>query len=275
VPNDTDGDTQTPHTQWMVNGTNGGTRGEGFVTSAARFLPDGSRLHNRLLAALPKRDYARLLKHLKMSTTVVGETLQQPGRPVANVYFPNGGVYSVLNEMRDGALVEVATVGREGMLGIGVFFGGLTGVGRTLLQVPDGSLPSMTTRRFVKETKAGPFRDVVALYAQANLMQIMQGAGCNALHDVKQRCCRWLLQTHDRVGSDEFLLKQEFLAMMLGVQRPTVTVVMHALQRAGLIATKYGRIRVLKRKQLERAACECYDVIEAHFRRLGLPASTW
>jgi hypothetical protein len=187
------------------------------------------------------------------------------------VYFPNGGVFSVTNEMRDGALVEVATVGREGMLGIGVFLGDHSGAGRTFQQVPDGPFPSMTVSRFVKESAtAGPFRDVVALYAQANVLQIMQGTACNALHDVKQRCCRWLLQTQDRVGSREFVLKQEFLAIMLGVQRPTVTLVMGRLQDAGLIATRYGRIRVLNRRKLEAAACECYDVIRAHFERLGL-----
>jgi hypothetical protein len=180
-------------------------------------------------------------------------------------------VFSVTNEMRTGALVEVATVGIEGMLGIGVFLGDRSGAGRTFQQVPDGPFPSMTVRRFVKESAApGPFHDVVALYAQANLLQIMQGAACNALHAVKQRCCRWLLETQDRVGSSEFLLKQDFLAIMLGVQRPTVTLVIGTLQDAGLITSKYGRIRVLKRKKLEQTSCECYDVIRAHFDRLGL-----
>jgi CRP-like cAMP-binding protein len=205
-----------------------------------------------------------------MTTVMTGHTLQAQGTPVTDVYFPNGGVYSVTNEMRDGALVEVATVGREGMLGIGVFLGDRSGAGRTFMQVPDGPLPSMAVGRFIKETAAGPFREVVALYAQANLLQIMQCTACNALHDVKQRCCRWLLQTQDRVGSSEFLLKQQFLAIMLGVRRPTVTLVMGTLQHAGLIASKYGRIRVLKRRKLEDASCECYEVIRAHFQRLGL-----
>ena len=102
------------------------------------------------------------------------------------------------------------------------------------------------------------------------MLQIMQGTACNALHPVTQRCCRWLLQTQDRVGSSEFLLKQDFLAIMLGVQRPTVTLVMGKLQDVGLIATTYGRIRVLKRRKLERASCVCYEVIRAHFQRLGL-----
>jgi CRP-like cAMP-binding protein len=236
-----------------------------------RLLPDGTPLQNRLLAALPDVDYARIQKHLHMNTTETGRTLQEHGTLVTDVYFPNGGVFSVTTKMRDGALVEVATVGREGMLGIGVFMGDRSGAGRTFQQVPDGPFPSMTVGQFVKESAtAGPFRDLVALYAQANLLQIMQSTACNALHTVMQRCCRWLLQTQDRVGAEEFLLKQEFLAMMLGVHRPTVTVVMRALQDGGLITTKYGRIRVLKRRRLEHVSCECYEVIRAHFERLGL-----
>jgi CRP-like cAMP-binding protein len=236
-----------------------------------RLLPDGTPLHNRLLAALPADDYARIVKHLQMNTVVTGHTLQEHGMPVTDVYFPNSGVFSVTNRMRDGALVEVATVGREGMLGIGVFLGDRKGAGRTFQQVPNGRLPSMTVGRFVKESAtAGPFRDVIALYAQANLLQIMQCTACNALHDVKQRCCRWLLQTQDRIESRDFLLKHEFLAIMLGVHRPTVSLVMGTLQRNGLISSRYGHIRVLKRKKLEEASCECYGVIQEHFQRLGL-----
>jgi CRP-like cAMP-binding protein len=240
------------------------------AVSSARLLPDGTRLQNRLLAALPAVAYARILTRLQMHSVVIGRTLQEHGKPVTDVYFPNGGVYSVTNEMRDGGLVEVATVGREGMLGIGVFLGDRSGAGRTFQQVPDGRLPSMSVSDFVKESAAGPFREIVALYAQANLLQIMQCTACNALHDVKERCCRWLLQTQDRVGTRNFVLKHEFLAIMLGVHRPTVTVVMGTLQRSGLISSRYGHIRVLKRRKLEQASCECYEVIQAHFARLGL-----
>ncbi len=237
----------------------------------ARLLPDGTPLHNRLLAALPAVDYRRVARHLQMHAVVTGHTLQRHGMPVTDVYFPNGGVFSVTNEMRDGAQVEVATIGREGMLGISVLFGDRTGTGRTFQQVTNGPLPSMTTGRFVMEmARPGPFREVVGLYAQANLLQIMQCTACNALHDVRQRCCRWLLQTHDRVDADEFALKQEFLAVMLGVRRPTVTVVLRALEEAGLISRRYGRIRIVKRKGLEAASCECYGAIQANFARLGL-----
>jgi len=236
-----------------------------------RRLPDGSLLHNRLLIALPRTEYDRLVQYVRMTTVTTGHTLHAHRARIKNVYFPNGGVFSVTNEMRNGPLVEVATVGREGMLGIGVLFGDRTGTGRTFQQVPNGPLPSMTASRFVKETAiAGPFRDVVNLYAQANLLQIMQCTACNALHNVTQRACRWLLQTRDRVEDDTFALKQEFLAVMLGVRRPTVTVILRALQRDGLIGSRYGRITILHRKRLEAASCECYRVIRAHFARLGL-----
>ena len=238
---------------------------------STRLLPDGTPLQNRLLAALPRAEYDRIVPFIRMSTVTTGETLQAHRARIKDVYFPNGGVFSITNEMQNGGQVEVATVGREGMLGIGVFFGDRAGIGRTFRQVANGRLPSMAASRFLKETTgAGPFRDVVRVYAQANLLQIMQCTACNALHSVTERCCRWLLQTHDRVDDDTFSLKQEFLAVMLGVRRPTVTVVLQTLQREGLIASRYGRIRILERKRLEAASCECYRVIRAHFARLGL-----
>jgi CRP-like cAMP-binding protein len=226
--------------------------------------PDGTTLHNRLLTAVPPPDYARLLRHLRMNDVKMGETLQDHDRRITDVYFPNGGVFSVTMRMRNGALAEVATVGREGMLGINVLYGGRTGTGRTFQQVPNGPLPSMAVGRFIKEVATpGPFRTAVASYAQANLRHVMQCAACNALHDVTQRCCRWLLQTRDRVDSDEFPMKQEFLSIMLGVRRPTVTVVLQTLHETGLISSRYGRIRILKRRQLENTACECYSVMRA------------
>lgn len=244
-------------------------------TANGRLLPDGSPLKNRLLSTLPEDLYARIAKDLRMVKVGVGEALLQHGMPVTDVYFPNGGVYSLTNQMKDGSLVEVATVGTEGMLGVAVFLGDLVGSGTSLLQVPaeqpNGHLPTLAVRKFIEHaTPPGPFRDVVGRYAQANLLQIMQCTACNALHNIEQRCCRWLLQTHDRVENDEFQLKHEFLAIMLGSHRPTVTLVLGTLQKAGLISTKYGRIRVLNRESLEAASCECYEAIHGQFRRLGL-----
>ena len=238
--------------------------------ASARLLPDGTPLRNRLLAALPQDLYARVASDIRMAKVAVGDTLLENGVAISHVYFPNTGVYSVTNEMRDGELVEVATVGFEGMLGINVFLGDMLGAGRSLMQVPDGPLPKMAVGRFLKLcAEPGPFRTAVSRYAQANMLQLMQGTACNALHSLEQRCCRWLLQTHDRVSEDEFLLKHEFLAIMLGATRPRVTKVLGVLQVGGLITSRYGRIRVIDRKKLERTSCECYEVIAGHFKRLG------
>lgn len=239
--------------------------------TSARMLPDGTRLRNRLLAALPASEYGRIAEHLRMQATVTGDALHEQGRRIDHVYFPNGGVFSITTRMRNGELVEVATVGREGMLGIGVLLGDRSGTGRTFQQVADGPVAALAVLPFVREAaNGGTFREVMGLYAQATLLQTMQCTACNALHDVTQRCCRWLLQTHDRVDDDDFALKHEFLAIMLGVRRPTVTVVLRGLQDSGLISSRYGRMRVLRRARLEAASCECYAVIQGHFARLGL-----
>lgn len=243
----------------------------GTTRTPQRLLPDGTPLRNRLLAALPSDVYASVAKEIRMAQVSVGDTLIEHGEAISHVYFPNTGVYSVTNEMRDGSLVEVATVGFEGMLGVNVLLGDMLGAGRSLLQVPNGALPKMAVGRFIKlVAEPGPFRTAVSGYAQANMLQLMQGTACNALHDLNERCCRWLLQTHDRVGGgDEFQLKHEFLAIMLGTTRPWVTKVIGALQKTGVISSRYGRITVLDRKKLERGSCECYEVIAGHFKRLS------
>ena len=241
------------------------------TVTSTRVLPDGTPLRNRLLAALPAREYNRIARHLRVQTRAAGDTLHEQGRRIDDVYFPNGGVFSVTTRLRDGSVVEVGTVGREGMLGVGAFLGDRSGTGRTFQQVADGPLAALAVPPLVRELATSrTFREVMALYTQATLLQTMQCTACNARHDVKQRCCRWLLQTHDRVEADDFPLKQEFLAVMLGVRRPTVTVVLRSLQQTGLIASRYGRMRVLKRRRLEAASCECYAVIRGHFARLGL-----
>ncbi len=240
------------------------------TATSTRVLPDGTPLQNQLLAALPALEYNRIAQHLRVQTIVTGDPLHEQGRRIDDVYFPNGGVFSVTTQMHNGSLVEVATVGREGMLGVGTFLGDRSGTGRTFQQVADGPAIVLGVRPFLKATAASrTFHEMMALYAQATLLQAMQCTACNARHHVTQRCCRWLLETHDRVDADDFPLKHEFLAIMLGVHRPTVTVVLHGLQEAGIIWSRYGRMRVLKRRQLEHASCECYAVIRGHFERLG------
>jgi CRP-like cAMP-binding protein len=242
----------------------------GHAHISIRLLPDDKPLRNQLLCAIPLNLYRTVAGDIRMVEVAVGDVVHDDGEAMRDVHFPNGGVYSVTNQMSDGRLVEVATVGTEGMLGVNAFLGDRVCTGRTLLQVPGGPLPAMAVDRFSKHTSSpGPFRDIIERYALAFLQQIMQCTACNALHGVEARCSRWLLQTRDRVGQDEFTLKHEFLAVMLGVSRPTVTVVMGTLQKAGLVSYHYGRVRVLDRERLEATSCECYEAIRRHFERLG------
>jgi CRP-like cAMP-binding protein len=226
---------------------------------------------NKLLAALPPGDYLRILPSLRNIPIKFKQVLQKQGEKVSNVYFPSSCVCSIVNVMKDGRMVEVATVGNEGMIGITAFLGGDLPPGETFVQVPvpDGASQVMSVAAFREEVdRHGPFQDVMNRYAQALTAMIMQSTACNGLHSVEERCARWLLMTHDRVGFDEFQLTQEFLAIMLGVRRPSVTIVMGALHKAGVI--EYGKrmTRVVNREGLEAMSCECYSVVKGHFDRL-------
>jgi CRP-like cAMP-binding protein len=231
---------------------------------------------NRLLAGLPPADLRRLLPVLQTIPLVHKQVLLKRGEPIRHVFFPNDGVCSVTAMMKDGTAVEVATVGREGMLGINAFFGGNAMPGESMVQVPSAHLAPMTAERmtiaaFQRELLArGALHECISRYSQGMIALMMQSTACMALHSVPQRCCRWLLMTHDRIRSDEFILSQEFLAMMLGASRPTVTLVALSLQQAGLIRYTHARLTILDRKGLEATSCECYDSIRKEFDRLDL-----
>jgi CRP-like cAMP-binding protein len=232
------------------------------------------RPKNKLLACLPLAEFERLRPHLKTVEMKLKQVIHRRNEPIRQVFFPNGGVASMTIAMRDGGMVEIATVGKEGILGIQASFGTEIVLGETMMQVPD--IPDtdaevMTADAFRQEIeRRGAFHECVHRYSQGLFSLIMQSTGCIALHPVHERCCRWLLMTHDRVGRDEFHLSHEFLAMMLGSTRPTVTVVAGTLQKAGLIRYTHGRITIVDRKNLEAASCECYGTVKAQFDRLGL-----
>jgi hypothetical protein len=239
--------------------------------NAIRPPPVEPRPKNKLLACLPRADFERLRPYLKTIPTRVRQILHPLNEPVREVFFLNGGVASMTTVMQDGSMVEIATVGDEGLVGINAFFGGAMLSGETMMQVPDTDAEVMSVADFKRElARDGPFHESVHRYSQGLLMLIMQSTGCMALHPVHERCCRWLLMTHDRIRQDEFHLSHEFLAMMLGSTRPTVTIVAGTLQKAGLIKYTRGRITVLDRKGLEAASCECYSTVRGHFDRLGL-----
>ena len=231
--------------------------------------PTDGRPKNRLLAALPAEDFERLRPLLRTVPIRIKQVLQENGEPLHAVYFLNGGVASMTTVLSDG-MVESATVGDEGMLGIEAFLSAdAISPGETLIQVPDTSAEMMSVQDFRREVaKQGAFRDLVGRYTQVIIAQMMQSTACNARHQVPQRCARWLLQTHDRMHEQDFNLSHEFLAVMLGVQRPTVSVVAASLQHAGLIHYTHGHVTVRDRKGLEAASCECYPAIRAQFERL-------
>jgi CRP-like cAMP-binding protein len=209
---------------------------------ASRPPPPDGRPKNRLLAVLPDEDFRRILPHLHTVPLAAKQVLLKRGDPIRHVFFPNGGVCSITSMMKNGAAVEVATVGDEGMLGMSAFWGGDVMPGESMLQVPDTrgtSAERMTVEAFRSETdRHGALHAAISRYAQGTLGLMMQSTACIALHHVNKRCCRWLLMTHDRIRADQFHLSHEFLAMMLASTRPTVTVVARSLQEAGLILRK-------------------------------------
>jgi CRP-like cAMP-binding protein len=238
---------------------------------STRSLADDARPKNKLLAGLPRAEFERLRPLLRTTPIEFRQILLPANQPVKQVYFLNGGVASLTTGMKDGAMVEIATIGDEGLVGITAFFGEQLVSGEAMLQVPDTDAEVMSVDAFRSEVaRGGPFHDCVQRYSQGLLTLMMQSTGCLALHPVQERCCRWLLMTHDRVHQDEFHLSHEFLAMMLGTTRPTVTIVAGTLQKAGLIKYTYGRITILDRPRLEAASCECYATVKEHFNRLGL-----
>lgn len=237
---------------------------------AAHTAPSDGRPKNRLLAALPAEEFQRLRPHLKTVPVHVKQILHKQGSTIDDVLFPNGGVWSMTIMLASGATVEAATVGDEGMLGIEAFLSAeAVSPGETLMQVPYTNAEMMSASAFRRAVaESGPFRELIGRYTQVVIAQMMQSAACNVMHLVQQRCARWLLMTHDRMGEQDFHLSHEFLAVMLGVQRPTVSVVAGTLQQAGLIRYSHGRVAVTDRKGLEAAACECYPIIRGHFDRL-------
>ena len=216
---------------------------------------------NSLLAALPRKDYQRLLASLEPVSLTFGEVLYEPGDTISHAYFPSDSLVSLLT-MVDGHLaLEVGLVGREGMLGIPLVLGINVSSIRALVQ-GTGTALRMKAARFHKEFRHSlPLQREVYRYTNVLMAQVTQTAACNRFHVVEARLARWLLMTRDRMRSDQFLLTQEFLANMLGVRRVGVTKAASALQKRKLISYCRGHITILDQKGLEAASCTCYQII--------------
>jgi CRP-like cAMP-binding protein len=214
---------------------------------------------NRLLASLPAADYARILPSLSVVPLKLKVVLHKPGDPIGEVYFPGGGFCSMLTVLEDGGMVEIATIGREGMLGVSAILDGTPVTSTTMVQGETDTCYRMKVDAFRREVdRRGAFHELMAHFAQALFGFVAQSTACNAVHSVEQRLARWLLMARDRMGSDDYPLTQEFVSMMLGASRPTVTVVAGTLQKAGLITYHRGHVTIVDGEKLEAASCECY-----------------
>jgi CRP-like cAMP-binding protein len=222
--------------------------------------------HNTLLTALPRRDYENLMLDGEMVDLQLRQVLHEPDEEARHVYFPLSGVISLLTVLEDGSAVEIATVGSEGMADFAAYLG-MESPARWLVQVPGKALRLEARNMRVQADKSEAIQRVMHNYMLAMFILVSQTAACNRRHPVEERCARWLLMTHDRVNSDSFPMTHEFLADMLGVRRPSVSIAMGILSKAGFMRYKRGKVEIVDRKGLEEAACECYHVLSYQFSR--------
>jgi CRP-like cAMP-binding protein len=223
---------------------------------------------NRLLALLAPGDLKRLTRYLEPVVLSYRQSLYAANTPISHVYFLESGVGSLVNTMVNGAAAEVGTIGNEGIVGLPILLNDTTSPTTVYVQVPGTGLRMNASDLRRELERSLSMRTVMLHYTHAFFNQVAQSAACNHFHSLQQRCCRWILMTHDRMSADEFLLTQEFLAMMLGVQRTGVTIASRALKKAGCIEYARGKLTVLDRRKLEKLSCECYRVSKAEFDRL-------
>ncbi len=223
---------------------------------------DGNIIHNEILLGLPTKESELLFPKLEFMRLKTHHVLHEPGDTLKSAYFCNSGLISILSVFPDGKSVEVGLVGKEGFIGAPLVAGFRSAATRAIAQI------EATAFRVTSETLAMALRQCPTLerklqqFAQVMTMQTTQIAACNRLHEVEERLARWLLMSADRIGSNSVPLTQEFLAQMLGTRRSSVTVAAGMLQRAGLITHSRGDVRIVERRKLEEAACECYGIME-------------
>ena len=227
-----------------------------------------SKYNNLFLKILPARELALLKPGLQFAELKQGELLGEPGQPVSEVMFIEAGMVSLMTTMQDGTAIEIATLGREAIYGVLSALGNHRSNVRAIVQI-DGAGWKIRASDFREATdKSRTLRRLVLLASELTLAQMQQTAACNALHSAERRLCRWILQVHDRIDGDVIELTQDFLAQMLAVRRPTVTLIAQNLQSAGLIRYRRGRITILNHAGLEKLACECVDEMRTKTRHI-------
>ena len=230
----------------------------------------GNRLpvKNRLLASLTRHELNRLLPEMEEFTLTPREKLFGTDEPIEFVYFPQEGVVSLVSKMKNGLIMEVATIGKEGMVGLPVFLGAVSTPLEAFPQVPGHAL-RLTASAFKRAlAERNGLQGMLQRYTQALFTQLAQSVACNRLHSLQQRCARWLLATADRVEIGHFKLTQEFLAQILGVRRAGVNAVLQDFQKQGTIRYKQGVMEITDRRKLERVSCECYAIVRDEYEKL-------
>jgi CRP-like cAMP-binding protein len=225
-------------------------------------------LKNQLLAALPIEEYQNLAPHLEPVELPLRQVLHEPGEPIEYIYFPTEAMISLVSIMKDGSTVEVALIGKEGMVGIPVILGGNSTTSQAVVQVAGRGLRMQANILKAQFQLGGELHNLLLRYVQALFTQVSQGAVCNRLHNLEERLARWLLSVQDCLQVEEFPMTQEHIAQMLGSRRSGVTVAAGLLQNAGIIRYRRGRINILSREGLEATTCECYGIIKAEITRL-------
>lgn len=228
-----------------------------------------ARKDNLMLAALPSQERERLEPFLEWVKVDLGETLIAPNEPIKQMFFPYDAVTSTIQEMENGSSVETGLMGVEGMIGIQLWLQMPSTPTHTLVQV-EGYGYRMRATDFIREVRdrQTPLNVFIARYTHAFLSMTSISAACNRLHTLDQRMCRWLKLIHNRVRRDEFQMRQDFMAQMLGVQRPTVSTTAHMLQQAGLITYTRGQMKVLDAEGLVEGSCACYELMEREMDRI-------
>jgi CRP-like cAMP-binding protein len=226
---------------------------------------------NRFLTSLSRDDLASLSPHLRTVSVGRGQVFHQAGDRIDQLFFLSSGVASLNVITTDGDSVQVGAIGNEGVTGIEALVDGRISTVHTTLQVPGGEVQVIQIAPFRRVLKARPgVRKVAYRYLQGFIATALYSNACLAAHTAPQRCCRWLLHTHDRVGGDHFCLSHEALAKTLGTTRPTTSMIAKALQRSGAITYRHGHVTIVNRAALEAGACECYAALQGHLCRLGL-----
>jgi CRP-like cAMP-binding protein len=228
-------------------------------------------IQNKLLASLKSDDLKLLVHQLNEIPIRQGELLEESGRPLNTVYFPQSGMISLVVQMPEDTTVEVGTIGPEGAIGLTVGLGSRISFISALVQV-SGTCLRIPAARFRAAANQSPeIRELIIRDAELQLGQIQQTAACNALHLVSERLSRWLLQTSDKTGSNTIPFTHEFLSRMLGVTRSTVSQIASEFQEIGIIQTHRGHIELLKREELKKRACVCYEIMRRRVDRLLPP----